>query len=109
MTDETTKVEGEPNGETPSFSRPFGHSSAKTLIWRDRSDASGDQEYLVLWDVPNDVAHRFRGAAEARGRTHAMHLSALIELHEAMRQRADSGDDDIAALLDRLGLDTVSI
>jgi hypothetical protein len=58
---------------------------------------------------PPGVAHRFRGAAGARGFTHAQYLTALVSLHEAMRKRADDGDADMAAALGQLGLGTVSI
>ena len=58
----------------------------------------------VFWS-----AHRFRGAAGARGFTHAQFLTALVSLHEAMRKRADDGDAEMAAALDQLGLGTVSI
>jgi hypothetical protein len=110
MTDETTQLDADPHESDRSFSRPpFPHSSGKVLILRHRPHGSGDDENLVLWDVPSDVVHRFRGAAAARGRTEAKHLTALIDLHEAMRQRADGGDDEMAALLDQLGLRTVSI
>jgi hypothetical protein len=63
----------------------------------------------MLRRVPAGVAHRFRGAAGARGFTHAQYLAALVALHESMRQRADSGDAEVAAALDQLGLSTVSI
>jgi hypothetical protein len=41
--------------------------------------------------------------------THAQYLSALVELHEAMRTRADGGDAELAAELERLGLSTVTV
>jgi hypothetical protein len=63
----------------------------------------------MLRRVPAAVAHRFRGAAGARGFTHAQYLSALVGLHKAMRKRADEGDAEVAAALDQLGLGTVSI
>ena len=68
-----------------------------------------DHEDIMLRRVPRAVAHRFRGAAGARGLTHAQYLAALVALHEAMRQRADGGDVEVAAELDRLGLTTVSV
>ena len=70
-----------------------------------------DREFddMMLRRVPGPVAHRFRGAAGARGFTHAQYLAALVALHEAMRERADGGDSEMAATLDRLGLGTVSI
>ena len=55
------------------------------------------------------LAHRFRGAAGARGLTLVQYLSALISLHEMTRQQAESGDGQAAALLEQLGLSTVSI
>jgi hypothetical protein len=68
-----------------------------------------EHEDIMLRRVPGTVAHRFRGAAGARGFTHAQYLSALVSLHEAMRRRADEGDAEVAAVLDQLGLGTVSI
>jgi hypothetical protein len=75
----------------------------------DDSGPGKQHEDIMLRRVPAKVAHRFRGAAGARGFTHAQYLAALVELHEAMRQRADGGDADVAAILDQLGLSTVSI
>jgi hypothetical protein len=75
-----------------------------------RAGAEGrEHEDIMLRRVPREVAHRFRGAAGARGLTHAQYLGALVALHEATRQRADEGDAELAAELDRLGLRTVSI
>ena len=75
------------------------------------SESPGGREYedIMLRRVPAAVAHRFRGAAGARGFTHAQYLTALVSLHEAMRKRADGGDAEAAAALDQLGLNTVSI
>src|SRR4029077_2602142 len=74
-------------------------------------DGPGGREHedIMLRRVPASVAHRFRGAAGARGFTHAQYLSALVALHEEMRRRADTGDVDVAAALAQLGLGTVSI
>lgn len=76
-----------------------------------RGGGPGDREHedIMLRRVPRSVGHRFRGAAGARGITHAQYLAALVDLHEAMRQRADQGDPEVAAALERLGLRTVSI
>jgi len=63
----------------------------------------------MLRRVPAAIAHRFRGAAGARGFTHAQYLTALLALHEAMRERADGGDGEVAAVLSQLGLGTVTI
>jgi hypothetical protein len=71
--------------------------------------AGREHEDIMLRRVPGSVAYRFRGAAGARGFTHAQYLSALVALHEAMRKRADAGDAEVAAALDQLGLSTVSI
>ena len=68
-----------------------------------------EHEDIMLRRVPAAVAHRFRGAAGARGLTHAQYLTALVSLHEAMRKRADDGDAAVNAALDELGLGTVSI
>ena len=68
-----------------------------------------EHEDILLRRVPRSVAHRFRGAAGARGLTHAQYLSALVTLHEAMRERAEAGDPGVAEALEQLGLGTVSI
>jgi hypothetical protein len=41
--------------------------------------------------------------------THAQYLAALVELHETMRTRADAGDGELTAELERLGLTTVTV
>ena len=41
--------------------------------------------------------------------THAQYLAALVGLHEAIRAAADGGDAKLAAELEKLGLQTVSI
>jgi hypothetical protein len=84
----------------------------RLVFWAAESeDSPGGREHedIMLRRVPAAVAHRFRGAAGARGFTHAQYLAALVALHEAMRERADRGDADVAAVLDQLGLRTVSI
>jgi hypothetical protein len=81
------------------------------MYWAAEGDSGGarENEDIMLRRVPAGVAHRFRGAAGARGFTHAQYLTALVTLHEAMRKRADEGDADVAAALQQLGLGTVSI
>ena len=82
----------------------------RVVVWvQDEETPSREFEDIMLRRVPSPVAHHFRGAAGARGLTHAQYLSALVALHDALRQRADSGDDGAAATLSELGLRTVSI
>jgi hypothetical protein len=102
-------------GESGTFHLPFPaglpSSSGRNFFWAAETDSGGGREYedIMLRRVPAVVAHRFRGAAGARGFTHAQYLSALVALHEAMRKRADEGDAEMAAALTQLGLGTVSI
>jgi hypothetical protein len=92
---------------------PPGPAGARdrTFYFAAESDSGPGREHedIMLRRVPATVAHRFRGAAGARGFTHAQYLSALVSLHEAMRKRADDGDAEVKAALDELGLGTVSI
>jgi hypothetical protein len=83
----------------------------RDMVFVARRTGSGDRDHedIMLRRVPRSVGHRFRGAAGARGLTHAQYLAALVDLHEAMRQRADQGDPEVGATLERLGLRTVSI
>jgi hypothetical protein len=106
---------GSEQGETFRVSFPdpplAGAPGKDVVFWAADSESSGGREYedLMMRRVPAHVAHRFRGAAGARGFTHAQYLSALVGLHEEMRQRADGGDAEVRAVLDRLRLSTVSI
>jgi hypothetical protein len=104
---------GEGREEAPfRASFPGSPSPGQDLhFWRPEPEGPAGREHedIMLRRVPAVVAHRFRGAAGARGFTHAQYLAALVALHEAMRRRADSGDADVAAELDQLGLGTVSI
>jgi hypothetical protein len=103
------------SGETGAFHASFPPGPpfrpGKNVFWSAESDSAGGREYedIMLRRVPATVAHRFRGAAGARGFTHAQYLTALVSLHEAMRRRADAGDAELAAALEELGLGTVSI
>ena len=63
----------------------------------------------MLRSVPADTARRFRAAAGGRGMTHAQYLASLVALHQAMRSRADEGDENVAAELDRLGLSSITV
>jgi len=89
---------------------PGGPHHDRVFFRRVRSDdEEREDEDLMLRRVPRPIAQRFRASAGGRGLTHAQYLSALVELHEAMRRRADAGDADLAAELDRLGLTTVTV
>jgi hypothetical protein len=95
---------------------PYGRHPARDIVFLAhgpemdvRAGADREDEDIMLRRVPIDVAQRFRAAAGARGMTHAKYLTALVDLHEAMRRRADGGDDDLVAELERLHLATVSI
>jgi hypothetical protein len=81
------------------------------VFWSVETDEGAGREFedIMLRRVPSAVAHHFRGAAGARGLTHAQYLTALVTLHEAARRRADAGDEQIGGVLSELGLQTVSI
>jgi hypothetical protein len=68
-----------------------------------------EDEDIMLRRVPRPVAQRFRASAGGRAMTHAQYLAALVELHETIRARADGGDAELAAELERLGLSTVTV
>lgn len=72
-------------------------------------DGERESEDIMLRNVPRAVAQRYRAAAGGRGMTHAQYLAALVALHESMRNRADGGDAELQAELERLGLTTVSV
>jgi len=108
------ETEGERESETfhiPIPPVPGFPPGRDVMFWATESEGGGGREHedIMLRRVPAAVAHRFRGAAGARGFTHAQYLTALVSLHEAMRQRADGGDAEVAAALHELGLGTVSI
>jgi hypothetical protein len=89
---------------------PHGRVERDVLYIR-RPGESGEREDedIMLRRVPRAVAQRFRASAGGRGLTHAQYLAALVELHESMRTRADGGDAELAAELERLGLSTVTV
>jgi len=90
---------------------PVGVRADHDVVYfaRRRDEDGREHEDLMLRRVPRPVAHRFRGAAGARAFTHAQYLVALVALHDAIRARADGGDAELAAELERLGLSTVTI
>lgn len=112
MPDNETAGESE-EARTFRVSFPAGphFPPGRDIFWAAEGDSPGSREYedIMLRRVPAAVAHRFRGAAGARGFTHAQYLTALVSLHEAMRKRADGGETETAAVLEQLGLGTVSI
>jgi hypothetical protein len=111
MSDNEATGEGEPGKFHVSFPGPGLQPGKNVTFWAAEGDSAGGREFedIMLRRVPAAAAHRFRGAAGARGFTHAQYLTALIALHEAMRGRADDGDAEVAAVLEQLGLGTVSI
>ena len=114
MSKDETEPEDEDPGpffHVPVPGQPFPPPAGRTLVfWTETDSAAGrEHEDIMLRRVPSAVAHRFRGAAGARGLTHAQYLSALVALHETTRQLADGGDEELAAVLEQLGLRTVSI
>ena len=68
-----------------------------------------DHEDIMLRRVPREVAMRYRAAAGGRAMTHAQYLTALVELHAKIRERADGGDETAKAVLEELGLQTVAV
>jgi hypothetical protein len=97
-----------PGGHLPHPPHPPHHD---VVFFRRGAGPGGEREHedIMLRKVPNDVARRFRAAAGGRALTHAQYLAALVELHELARTRADAGDGDLAAALERLGLQTVTV
>jgi len=79
------------------------------LFIRHEAPGEREDEDIMLRKVPRSIAQRFRASAGGRSMTHAQYLAALVELHEAMRSRADAGDTELAAELERLGLTTVTV
>jgi hypothetical protein len=112
MADGETAGEGEPGTFHATFPPGPAFQPGKNVVFfAAEADSAGGREFedIMLRRVPAAVAHRFRGAAGARGLTHAQYLTALVSLHEVMRKVADEGDAGVAAVLGQLGLGTVSI
>ena len=89
------------------------HAGDRVLFLRSSEEAEvvpgKEHEDIMLRRVPRAVAMRFRAAAGGRSMTHAQYLTALVELHGRIRERADAGDEAARAALDELGLQTVSV
>jgi hypothetical protein len=91
---------------------PHGRRIERDVVFLRRGpEGAGEREDedIMLRRVPRPVAQRFRASAGGRSLTHAQYLAALVELHESMRTRADGGDAELAAELERLGLSTVTV
>src|SRR5262245_42823263 len=96
----------------PGFPPP-PHGGDRVLFFRTNDSEGGpggkEHEDIMLRRVPRDVAMRYRAAAGGRAMTHAQYLTALVELHATIRERADGGDETARAVLEELGLQTVAV
>jgi hypothetical protein len=96
----------------PSFPPPFPPGRGDVLFFRRETEevsAGREHEDIMLRRVPRETAGRFRAGAGGRAMTHAQYLSALVELHRRLREQADAGDDRARAMLDELGLASVTV
>ena len=96
----------------PGFPPHPPHAGDRVLFFRSTEGEEGggkEHEDIMFRRVPRPVAMHFRAAAGGRGMTHAQYLTALVELHAALRERADAGDEAAKAVLDGLGLQTVNV
>ena len=101
-----------PGFPPPGFPPPGPHVGRVVYFKHELDDASDGErthEDLMLRKVPAPVARRFRAAAGGRALTHAQYLTALVELHEMLRARADGGDAAAAADLQALALQSVTV
>ena len=101
-----------PGFPPPGFPPPGPHVGRVVYFKHELDDASDGErthEDLMLRKVPAPVARRFRAAAGGRALTHAQYLTALVELHERLRARADGGDATAAADLAALALQSVTV
>jgi hypothetical protein len=96
----------------PGFPPPHGRGD-RVLYFRTEDTDAGpgakEHEDIMLRRVPREVAMRYRAAAGGRAMTHAQYLTALVELHGRVRERADAGDESARAVLEELGLQTVAV
>ena len=96
----------------PGFPPP-PHAGDRVLFYRRHESEGGpggkDHEDIMLRRVPREVAMRYRAAAGGRAMTHAQYLTALVELHAKIRERADGGDESAKTVLEELGLQTVAV
>jgi len=96
----------------PGFPPPHGRGD-RVLFFRTEEPEGGagtkEHEDIMLRRVPREVAMRYRAAAGGRAMTHAQYLTALVELHAKIRERADGGDETARTVLEDLGLQTVAV
>jgi len=95
----------------PPGSPPPPHAGDRVLYFRPDVEAGPERKHedVMLRRVPREIAMRFRAAAGGRAMTHAQYLTALVQLHAALRTRADAGEEAARAALDELGLQTVAV
>jgi hypothetical protein len=100
-----------PVGHEP-FQIPLPPPHRDVVFFRhepDEIEPGRESEDIMLRRVPREIAGHFRAGAGGRGLTHAQYLSALVELHRRLREQADAGDERARALLDELGLTSVTV
>lgn len=61
---------------------------------------------IQIRSLPDRTARQFRAGAAARSMTFAEYFVALVDLHNAIRARADAGDDTLQAELTARGLES---
>jgi len=93
----------------PAPSPGSGLRSDEDVVFIRRRPEGRESEDIMLRSVPQATAQRFRTAAGGRAMTFAQYISALVELHEEIRARADSGDAELQDALVRLGLASVTV
>jgi len=64
---------------------------------------------LNIRGIETDAAARIKRAAQARNMTIGAYLARLMDLHDAIRARADAGDDPLSWELESRGLQTVRV
>ena len=100
-----TRLQAELDGEGPR-----ALDALLATVHRVR-EAVGEPEAptdLLVRGMSPRALERFKVGSGARALKYADYLAALLDLHDARRRLADSGDDDVAAILTELGLSTVT-
>ena len=95
----------------PPFPPPRPGAHGDVMFVRHGVPEAGPKDYedIMLRRVPRDTTMRFRGSAGGRGLTHAQYLTALVDLHQRVRELADAGDERLRRELDALGLASVTV